>query len=152
VSRRALLLLAALAAASAVLVARRGGAPPATAAVSERRAAARAASPARPEPDVDPDTIRDVFRFVERAPAQAFRPLERPDPQALATATPPPEPYRLVGLVRRHGKLLAAFSVAGDVVLAGPGETVGGATVVEVGEEAVRIRRPDGSETRLPLP
>jgi hypothetical protein len=151
VSRRALLLLAALAVASAVLVVRRGGTPPATAAVTERRAAARAASPARPEPDVDPDTIRDVFRFVERAPVRALRPLERPDPQPLAT-TPPPEPYKLVGLVRRQGKLLAAFSVAGDVVLAGPGETVAGATVVEVGEEAVRIRRADGSETLLPLP
>ena len=70
----------------------------------------------------------------------------------LKTMTGATQPYKLVGLVSRQGRLLAAFSVAGDVVLAGPGETVAGATVVEVGEEAVRIRRADGSETLLPLP
>jgi hypothetical protein len=57
-----------------------------------------------------------------------------------------------VGLVRRQGRLLAAFAVDGDVVLAGPGETAGGLTVLGVGEDGVRIRRRDGSEERLALP
>jgi hypothetical protein len=151
VSRRALLLLAALAAASVVLVARRGGAPPATATGAESRTPARAVR-ARAEPDVDPATIRDVFRFAPAAPARELRPVAPPAPQPVAIATPAPDPYRLVGLVRRQGKLLAAFSVGGDVVLAGPGEAVAGVTVVEVGEEGVRIRRPDGTESRLALP
>jgi hypothetical protein len=151
VSGRALLLLAALAAACVALVASRGGAPPATATGAGSRAPARAPH-VRAEPDVDPATIRDVFRFAPKAPAPELRPVARPTAQPVAIATPPPEPYRLVGLVRRQGRLLAAFSVAGDVVLAGPGETVAGVTVVEVGEEGVRIRRPDGSESRLELP
>jgi hypothetical protein len=151
VTRRALLLLLALAAASVVLVARRGGAPPATAAGAESRTPARAVH-ARAEADVDPATIRDVFRFAPRAPAPELRPVARPTPRPVAAATPPPEAYRLVGLVRRQGKLLAAFSVGNDVVLAGPGDAVAGVTVVEVGEEGVRIRRPDGSESRLALP
>jgi hypothetical protein len=144
-------LLAALAAASVLLVARQGGAPPATATGAESRTTARPV-PSRAEPEVDPATIRDVFRFVPRAPAPELRPAARPAPQPVAIATPTPDPYRLVGLVRRQGKLLAAFSVGGDVVLAGPGEAVAGVTVVEVGEEGVRIRRPDGSESRLALP
>jgi hypothetical protein len=57
-----------------------------------------------------------------------------------------------VGLVRRQGRLLAAFAVGGDVVLAGPGDAAFGLTVLEVGEEAVRVRRPDGSEERVALP
>ena len=54
--------------------------------------------------------------------------------------------------MRRQGRLLAAFAVDGDVVLAGPGETAGGVTVVEVGEDGVSIRRRDGAVERLVLP
>ena len=54
--------------------------------------------------------------------------------------------------MRRQGRLLAAFAVDGDVVLAGPGEAAGGLTVLEVGEDGVRIRRRDGTEERLVLP
>ena len=70
----------------------------------------------------------------------------------MKTKAPLPDTVRLVGLVRRQGRLLAAFAVDGDVLLAGPGETAGGLTVLEVGEDGVRIRRRDGSEERLVLP
>ena len=71
---------------------------------------------------------------------------------AVASPAPSPDPVRLVGLVRRQGRLLAAFAVDGDVVLAGPGESAGGVTVLEVGEDGVRVRRRDGTEERLVLP
>jgi hypothetical protein len=148
VSRRAVLLLLALAVASVALVARREG-PPATAASGP---GSSLPSPAqrRAGPAFDPAAIRDVFRFASPPPAPEPRP--RPTAPALALATPPPEPFRLVGLVRRQGKLLAAFSLEGEVVLAGPGDDVAGVTLIEVGEEGVRIRRRDGSEGRLALP
>jgi len=51
-----------------------------------------------------------------------------------------------------HRLALAKRAVDGDVVLAGPGERAGVVTVLEVGEEGVRIRRGDGSEELLALP
>jgi hypothetical protein len=98
------------------------------------------------ETAIDP-ACRDVFRVGGSVPA-------RPPAGGaeLASPAPSPEPVRLVGLVRRQGRLLAAFAVDGDVVLAGPGETAGGLTVLGVGEDGVRIRRRDGSEQRLALP
>ncbi len=148
-TRRTLLLILAAAAASLVLVSRRtadrdaGGGP----ARGPVRPATRRAAPA-----VDPSSIRDVFRFDDPAPAAAPR-LAAPRPAASEPpAAPAPEALKLVGLVRRDGTLLAAFSVQGDVVLAGAGDTVGGVTVVEVGDEGVRIRRADGSEERIALP
>jgi hypothetical protein len=63
-----------------------------------------------------------------------------------------PEGPRLVGLVTRAGRLTAALAVDGEVVLAGPGETAAGVTVVAVNEEGVRIRRADGTEETLALP
>lgn len=147
-SRRRAFLLLALALVSLVLVTRREAASPA-------RNPARGEAAARPQalrdqPAIDPETIRDVFRFAERPSAAPTAPDLRPVPAA-TSALPTPDPVRLVGLVRRQGRLLAAFAVEGDVVLAGPGETAGGVTVVEVGEDGVRIRRPDGVEQRLVL-
>jgi len=57
-----------------------------------------------------------------------------------------------VGLVRQPGRLLAALTLGGEVELAGPGETAAGVTVLSVGEEAVRIRHADGTESTLGLP
>jgi hypothetical protein len=54
--------------------------------------------------------------------------------------------------VRRQGALLAAFAIGGDVVLAGAGQPAGELTVLEVGEDGVRVRLPDGREERLALP
>ena len=148
-SRRGALLLLCLAIASLVLVTRREAAPPASA--PGRGVPANRPEVLRDEKEVDPAAIRDVFRFVERSPAPGPPLDRRPAPQ-LTSPAPSPEPVRLVGLVRRQGRLLAAFAVDGDVVLAGPGERAGVVTVLEVGEEGVRIRRGDGSEELLALP
>lgn len=148
-SRRGALLLAALSVSILALVTLRQGAAPAPAPARGARGMSAEARQAGPE--IDPASIRDVFRFVD-APPVAPRPRD-PDPAPAVTGSVPvPDPVRLVGLVRRQGRLLAAFAVDGDVVLAGPGETVGGVTVLEVGEDAVRVRRRDGVEQRLALP
>jgi hypothetical protein len=150
VTRRAKLLLAALAlATAALLMAQRPRVPEAAAAASlgsgrsPRPAAAAAATP------VDPATIRDVFRFAER-PLPASR--SEPRPSATPLPSPAPDLPKLVGLVRRQGRLLAAFSQGGEVVLAGPGDTAAGVTVVDVSEDGVRVRRKDGSEELLRVP
>ncbi len=148
-SRRSAGLLLGLAIVSIVLVTRREAAAP----VPVPARAEPASRPERPRHDraVDPASIRDVFRFAPRPLAQA-QPLERRPVPPLASPAPTPDPVRLVGLVRRQGQLLAAFAVDGDVVLAGAGAAVGGLTVLEVGEDGVRVRRRDGSEERLALP
>ncbi len=107
-SRRAVLLLVALAVASVALVARRQG-PPATAA-SGPGSSLPAPAQRRAPPAPDPAAIRDVFRFVEPKPAV---PRPRPTAPAVALATPTPEPFRLVGLVRRQGKLLGGLLAGG---------------------------------------
>lgn len=119
-----------------------------------RRAAPTLPSAAPSEPSaspVDPEEIRDVFRFAREAGAAVSTeagpgaPAPRPTPSAAAGP-------RLVGLVRRSGRLLAALASDGEVVLAGPGEPAAGVTVLSVGEDGVRVRRPDGSEATLLLP
>jgi hypothetical protein len=111
------------------------------------------AEAAEPSPRiVDPAGLRDVFRFAEGplttasgAPAHAREGAQEAAPSA-------PERPHLVGLVSRAGRLVAALAADGEVVLAGPGETAAGITVLEVSEEGVRIRRADGSEETLVLP
>jgi sRNA-binding protein len=151
VTRRAKLLLAALALATAALVmAQRPRVPEAAAAASlgsgrsPRPAAAAAATP------VDPATIRDVFRFAERPLPAPLRSERRPS--ATPLPSPSPDLPKLVGLVRRQGRLLAAFSQGGEVLLAGPGDTAAGVTVVDVSEDGVRVRLKDGSEELLRVP
>jgi len=102
------------------------------------------------EPAVDPDAIRDLFRFAEPARAEA-PPPSRPT-VAPTASTPLPDAPRLVGLVRREGRLLAAMAIDGDVALLGPGDAAGGLTVLEVTEERVRVRRRDGAEESLAVP
>jgi hypothetical protein len=151
VSSRAKLLLATLALAAAALVAARWPRTPDGAAVatagsarSPHPSAAAAATP------VDPATIRDLFRFAERAAPAPVR--TEPVPAATPLATPAPDLPKLVGLVRRKGRLLAAFSQAGEVVLAGAGDTAAGVMVVDVSEDGVRVRLKDGSEELLRVP
>jgi len=100
----------------------------------------------------DPAGIRDVFRFADE-PLPAAQPEPGPvrvdGERAAASAGGSP---RLVGLVRRAGRLMAALSVDGEVELAGPGDSAAGVTVLSVGEESIRIRRADGSEQDLALP
>ena len=147
-SRRGVVLFAVPAIASLVLATRREAVPPVPA-PSERVPAPVGSGPPGVEPAVDPETIRDVFHFVERPRASALPVETAPAPAVAAQA---PEPFRLVGLVRRQGRLLAAFAFDGDVVLAGPGERAGQLTVLEGGEDGVRVRRADGSEGRIGLP
>ena len=93
-----------------------------------------------------------MFRFADEP-----RPAAHGEPAAARVdgeraAAPAPAGPRLVGLVRRAGRLMAALSVDGEVELAGPGDSAAGVTVLSVGEEGVRVRRADGSEQTLALP
>ena len=111
------------------------------------------AEAAEPSPRVvDPEGIRDLFRFADAALPEVHGGPARPREQEAGVATPTPSGPRLVGLVSRAGRLVAALAADGEVVLAGPGETAAGVTVLAVDGESVRIRRADGSEETLVLP
>jgi hypothetical protein len=120
-------------------------------------AASPPTAPARPAPPLPPlalDSVRDSFRYGD-APLAAARTTPRPRPAATPSPaeTPPPEPaFRLVGVVRREGRLRAAISLAGEVVLLLPGESAGGVTILAVHDDGVRLRGPDGLEQVLPIP
>ena len=101
---------------------------------------------------------RNVFEYAPsagRSPVRAVAPPATlaPDPvgAALAATTPrAPEPVRLVGLVNRGGKLAAALSIVGEVVVLGPGEEAEGYRVLSVdSDQGVRLRGPDGTERAL---
>jgi hypothetical protein len=126
-------------------------ATPATRASGTPRAEAASRAPRV----VDPAAIRDLFHFADasaRSHEAAGR--ERGRAQGARTSapapTPPPGP-RLVGLVSRGGRMVAALAADGEVMLAGPGETAAGVTVIAVDDEGVRIRRADGTEEVLEL-
>jgi hypothetical protein len=133
---------------------------PGATAVSTPASGPEAVSPAPAAPSPAPPGVveprRNVFRFGDEPRTEEPRPSGGssrrrgvgPEP------TPAPEPGpRLVGLVRRGGRLVAAFAAPdGEIELAGAGETAGGVVVVAIGDDSVRIRRPDGSEATLPLP
>jgi hypothetical protein len=121
--------------------------PPRVARPAEGSGLAAEASAARV---ADPARIRDVFRFADD-PRPAAR-GEQATARVGETAAPAPSGPRLVGLVRRAGRLMAALSVDGEVELAGPGDLAAGVTVLSVGEEGVRVRRADGTEQTLALP
>jgi hypothetical protein len=113
--------------------------------------APRAEAPAPSPRVVDPEAIRDLFRFADALPSLEETPA-RAGTQAGDVAPEPPSGPHLVGLVSRGGRLLAALAAEGEVVLAGAGDTAAGVTVLAVDDEGVRIRRADGSEERLELP
>jgi hypothetical protein len=117
------------------------------------RRCGRAGAPAQPSTlPVDPAGIRDVFRFADepggRRPGEAAFGIVRREPLASSSSTG----LRLVGLLRRSGRLVAALAADGEVEIAGPGETAAGVTVLSVGEDRVRVRRADGREETLVLP
>jgi hypothetical protein len=121
--------------------------PPRVARSVEAPRLAGDASAVRP---ADPAGIRDVFRFADEP-----LPTAHGEPTAARVGgerTAAPAGPRLVGLVRRAGRLMAALSVDGEIELAGPGDSAAGVTVLAVGEEGVRVRRADGSEQTLALP
>ncbi|HSD27741.1 MAG TPA: hypothetical protein VLL75_10595 [Vicinamibacteria bacterium] len=118
---------------------------------ARRPTAPRAEAPSPAHSVVDPEAIRDLFHFEEEYLPQE----ETPAPAGTQARDVPPEPPpgpRLVGLVSRGGRRLAALAAEGEVVLAGPGDTAAGVTVLAVDDEGVRIRRADGGEETLVLP
>lgn len=123
----------------------------------------RAAAPRAPlpRPVATPwEPSRNLFQYADgpaAAPLPAAPPPAAPRgprgevPVPAATATP--SPVRVVGLIRRGGRLKAALMVQGEMTLAGKGERAGGYTVLDVDEETgVRVRGPEGDETILPPP
>jgi hypothetical protein len=132
-----------------VLAVARSGGSPAVAARPTPRETPAAVTPSAPP--VAPETLRDIFRFADdrEAPSRAAPALVEDEAAPLAPAPPGP---RLVGLIRRSGRLVAALALDGEVVLAGPGDSAAGVTVVSVGDDSVRIRRADGGESTLVLP
>jgi len=115
----------------------------------------KAPAPSKAAPPLPPlvlESVRDSFRYGD-VPALPAPLRPRPTVAPPKAATPPPEPaFRLVGVVRREGRLRAAISLGGEVVLLAPGESAGGVTVLAVQEDGVRLRGPDGREQVLPLP
>jgi hypothetical protein len=64
----------------------------------------------------------------------------------------PAPPVRLVGFVRRSGRLEAALAAEGEVVLASVGDSIASFTLVALDPEgSVRLRAADGSELTLAL-
>jgi hypothetical protein len=118
--------------------------------------AAPASAPAKAAPPLPPlalESVRDSFRYGDAPVVAARPPHPRPTPPPSAAPTPPPEPaFRLVGVVRREGRLRAAISLGGEVVLLAPGESAGGVTILAVHDDGVRLRGPDGLEQVLPIP
>jgi hypothetical protein len=101
---------------------------------------------------------RNVFEYgpsAGRSPARTVAPPAIPAPDtggATPAETTPraPEPVRLVGLVNRGGKLAAALSILGEVMVLGPGEEAEGYRVLSVdSDQGVRLRGPDGTERAL---
>jgi hypothetical protein len=124
--------------------------PRGTLAPGAARSPTRAArTPAMPD--------RNVFEYgpsAGRSPSRAVAPPPTPAPDkgALPAETTPraPEPVRLVGLVNRGGKLAAALSILGEVMVLGPGEEAEGYRVLSVdSDQGVRLRGPDGTERAL---
>jgi hypothetical protein len=126
----------------------RPAAPGATRPAPPPRADAAEVSPRT----VDPEGIRDLFRFADGAPPLAREGVSGARPEEPDVTPPALSGPRLVGLVSRAGRRVAALAADGEVALAGPGETAAGVTVLAVDDEGVRIRRADGTEETLVLP
>jgi hypothetical protein len=125
---------------------------PAATAPAHRPASPPAALPAG-LPPVEIDSVRDPFRYADSpaASAPSARPARVAPPPPAPTPTPEP-PYRFVGVVTRDGRLCAALSIGGEVVLLAPGESFGGVTVLAVHDDGVRLRSPDGRDEVVAQP
>lgn len=120
-----------------------------------RPAESRAARPPSRANKVPAVPERNVFEYAHPDGSPEARVRVAPE---VAPATPPPleaaprepEPVRLVGLVNRGGKLRAALSILGEVVVLGPGEEAEGYRVLSIdSDRGVRLRGPDGTERAL---
>ncbi len=117
--------------------------------------AARAPAPSPAAPLAPSRSSRDPFRFADDRSGDERVDGGRGPSAARVVPSPSPTPDqgpRLVGVVRRGTRTVAALSDGGEVELAGPGEAAAGVVVVSIGDDGVRIRRPDGTEALLPLP
>ncbi len=126
-----------------------GGAPPVVKPTASPRMGASLPS--------SPPLLRDPFRFGgERAPAPPTGPRRATPPRVAAPIAPlsaPAPALRLVGYVRVEGRLRAALAIAGEIVVAGLGDSPAGYTVIHLDEEAgVTLRGPDGVESTLTAP
>jgi hypothetical protein len=117
---------------------------------SRRRATAT--TPAAP--DIDLWEIRDIFRYADRTPVES-----RPGSSAMQPPIPDPTEVseeesraRLVGLMRKGGRPVAALVIDGEVVVLGEGESSGGFTVIAVDAEAVSLWDPEGEAETLLVP
>lgn len=106
--------------------------------------------------DFDLHEIRNIFRFADVPAASpgtdsdvAGEP-DRVEPPASAPGVA--KGPRLVGLVRRADRLVAAVAVEGEVVLLAEGQSVAGFTVTGINEEGIRLRGPGGEDSTLRLP
>jgi hypothetical protein len=117
-------------------------------------AAPRASPPPPASAPAPPRAVRNVFRFADEDESDELGEVRRHEarPEAPAPAATSASDPRLVGLVRRGARTVAALTDGGEVELAGPGEAAAGVVVVAIGDEGVRVRRPDGTETLLPPP
>ena len=101
------------------------------------------------------ETGRKLFEYGrEEHPAKPFGIAEPHERHRTAPeATPPSDPVRLVGVVRRGGEVRAALSVLGEVVILAPGETSSGYTLLAIDEDlGARLRGPSGTEVTAPAP
>ena len=102
-------------------------------------------------PDVDLLEIRDIFRYADEpriAPTRSGGGTQG----AVESHDAPPQRTRLIGLVQRSDRLVAAVSIDGEVLLLAAGESALGFTVLDIREETVRLRDPDGDVEALELP
>jgi len=133
----------------ALVVGARGASPE-----EEREVRSSRVPPTRADDDLR--RIRDIFRFGGPSPDGHPEGAEddvAPDavrPEA-GLAPSPPSPARLVGLVRRPGRLLAALAVDGEVVLLEAGQTAGELTVLRITDDGVLLEA-GGEEITLRLP
>lgn len=110
-----------------------------------------------PSPSSAPRVERDLLRYGDEPSASPVPALEAPasplglEPEA-PVATPPP--LRLVGFVRRPGRLCAAVVLGLDgLSVLCPGESAAGHRLLAADEErGVRLGLPDGGERELPAP
>jgi len=115
-----------------------------------------ATSKARPAPsDSDLLEIRDIFRYADEprvVPTLPDRPADSQGTALKDETAPQSARARLIGLVQRSSGQVAAVIIGGEVLLLAEGESALGFTVLDIREEAVRLRDPEGSEETLELP
>jgi hypothetical protein len=98
---------------------------------------------------------RDLFRFGD-SQSPMTRPALAPTASAVvpaAAATAPPLRVRLIGFVRTQRRLKAVVAVEGAINVLGPGEEASGFRVLDLDEDAarVRLRTPEGDEMQAVL-